>query len=255
MERVETLQRVESESETVRRARGFETKHLAIMRDSLGVSPLTHRDARAGVERERDETLRLLRLRALLLDEHRVNLRHRHDGAGVNAPRADVRARRGPTRETANAVRSRLRVVTRLTKSKKRREHATRLVDRQVTILVVRVSRQIDANRRSNRVLRRRVLRVLLVARFAVVHEIFERVLTTSIEPSTRPGGGPTHRRSRPPRGGGGGGCRDRRVLARVVLLFRPFPRITHAPKRLSRGALAHPPLLRVPVRLYPRGT
>ena len=111
-----------------------------------GAEPrLAARDAGGGVARERDEPLRLLRLHALLLDEHRVDLGHGHDRAAVDPAGADVRAREDPVGargaaldEPADAVRARLRVVARLAQPQQRNQHASRLLGGEAPIDRVR---------------------------------------------------------------------------------------------------------------------
>ena len=80
-----------------------------------------HRHTRAGVEGERDEPLILFGFRALAVDEHGVDLRHGHDDAAVYSAGADDAG--GALREAANAVCTRLGVVTRLAQTKQGMEN------------------------------------------------------------------------------------------------------------------------------------
>ena len=114
---MKSLKRVEPKVEAVLGARQLQAQNLAVMADRRGVVAAAHGHAGAGVERERHESLRLLRLGALAVDENGVDLGHGHDHAAVDASRSDDAAAVA-FREASDAVRTRLGVVTRLAQTK-----------------------------------------------------------------------------------------------------------------------------------------
>ena len=118
---MQPLQRVQPKVQTVLGTSHLEAQHIAVVPHGRDVVTAAHRHTRAGVEGERDEPLILFGFRALAVDEHGVDLRHGHDDAAVYPAGADDAG--GALREAANAVCTRLGVVTRLAQTKQGMEN------------------------------------------------------------------------------------------------------------------------------------